>query len=220
MTDVLQRLHKRLIWSIPENEPAVYLTFDDGPVPGVTPWVLKTLERWNAPATFFAVGDNVKKYPGLHQSVLDAGHHYGNHTFNHLPGWGVGARAYARNAALANEYLHSSLFRPPHGKITPGQIAILQRHYHIIMWTVLTGDFHNQKQAGQLVKNAILKTRPGAIVVFHDSVKAWKNMSTILPLYLRLLSESGFTFKAIDKKALEKFYARYYPVPGKISLHR
>jgi peptidoglycan/xylan/chitin deacetylase (PgdA/CDA1 family) len=188
---------------VPSDSPEIYLTFDDGPIPEVTPWVLQQLKKYDARATFFCVGDNVKKYPEIYRSVVDQGHGTGNHTFNHLDGWSSHNLGYWKNVKQCESFLQSTLFRPPYGHLRPRQISLLQKDYQIVMWDVLSGDFDQKLDGEQCLQNVIEHVRPGSIVVFHDSLKAWDRLKYALPGTLDYFSRRGFSFKSIDIAALK-----------------
>lgn len=189
---------QKALWRVSTVEKKVYLTFDDGPIPGVTPWVLEQLGKYNAKATFFCVGDNVKKNPGLFDELKKQGHAVGNHTFNHLDGWRTENDKYFQNVEQCNSVVGSSLFRPPYGKLKRAQYAALSEKYSIIMWDVLAGDFDHDTSPEKCLKNVISKTREGSIVVFHDSLKAQERMEYALPRFLKYFSEKGFTFEKLQ----------------------
>src|SRR5690606_6356728 len=179
--------------------PAVYLTFDDGPHPTATPYVLQQLEAYNAKATFFCIGKNVVAHPDIYRQVLEAGHTVGNHTHNHLNGWKHERIAYLRNVLEAARHIDSHLFRPPYGRITLGQAR--QLHYRrpqwsIYMWDVLSADFDRSITAEQCADNVIKHIEPGSIVVFHDSEKAWDRMHAALPQVLAYCQAQGWQLKA------------------------
>lgn len=188
------------IWrKIPEdkNEKVVYLTFDDGPIPEITPWVLDVLDRYDVKATFFCVGDNVRKYPKIFQMVLDRGHRVGNHTFNHLQGIKTKINDYLENAKLASEYINSDLFRPPHGHIRRGQYKVLGRYFKIIMWDVVTRDYSYRLTPERVFDNVKKYTRNGSIIVFHDSLKSEPRLKYALPRSIEWLKEQGYMFKVL-----------------------
>lgn len=186
------------IWKLPLSEKCVYLTFDDGPIPEVTPWVLDLLDTYDIKATFFCVGDNVRKYPDIYQMVLDRGHHVGNHTFNHIQGIQYMTNNYEANVEKASEYIKSTLFRPPHGHMRLPQILNLRKKYKIVMWDVVTRDYSPYMNADDIVNVVKKYTDNGSIIVFHDSLKAEANMRASLPRAIEWLKEQGFTFKLID----------------------
>src|SRR5262249_17249407 len=154
----VQALFPGLVWKMPGEERKIYLTFDDGPIPDVTPWVLQTLEDFNAKATFFCVGDNVRKHPEIFDQVVEAGHAIGNHTYNHLSGWTTENISYFNNIRHCARLVQSRLFRPPYGKMKPSQAQFLQRHYRIIMWDVLSGDFDKNITPEDCLQNVIQHT--------------------------------------------------------------
>jgi peptidoglycan/xylan/chitin deacetylase (PgdA/CDA1 family) len=184
-------------WRMPPRDKSLYLTFDDGPIPELTPWVLETLERHNARATFFCVGDNVRKHPAVFQQVQQAGHALGNHTFNHLNGWKTDMDAYLENVALCRQVVDSKLFRPPYGLITRAQRKILARQYQIVMWDVLSGDFSQTLSPEQCLANVLRHARPGSIIVLHDSLKAERNLRFVLPRVLEHFGREGYRFEAL-----------------------
>lgn len=182
---------------IPVKEKVIYLTFDDGPIPEVTPDILKILDEFKVKATFFVVGDNVRKHPDIFSQILAAGHAIGNHTFSHLNGWQTSTSAYADDVLRCNTFINSVLFRPPYGRFTPSQFLLLRKRFRFILWSVLTYDFHPQTTPEECLKIALGYTFPGAIVVFHDHLKAKKNVLYALPRYLENLSHQDFSFAAI-----------------------
>lgn len=200
---VLPLFYPSLLWRIKTPEKAVYLTFDDGPVPGPTDFVLDTLKSFNATATFFCIGDNVRKHAAEFQKVIDAGHAVGNHTFNHFNGWSVPGPAYLDNVQLCQHELlmHGSantrnLFRPPFGRIRTSQIKLL-KDYKIVMWDVLTFDYDKSFSSERSLSGSLKAVRPGSIVVFHDSLKAEKNLMYVLPKFIEELTLRGYTFKQL-----------------------
>ena len=196
----IQKLFPNFTWRIPTDEKVIHLTFDDGPIPEVTPWVLDQLAQHNARATFFCVGDNVQKYPDVLEMVRKAGHALGNHTFNHLNGWLTDNVKYFLNVRRCAHALHSSLFRPPYGRMKPRQGEFLQRHYRIVMWDVLSGDFDPEISAEQCLDNVLANAKKGSIVVFHDSLKAWEKLQYVLPRVLAHFSEKGYRFQHLEER--------------------
>lgn len=186
------------IWRLPAQKKCVYLTFDDGPIPEVTPWVLDVLDKYNVKATFFCVGDNVRKYPDTYRMVLERGHLTGNHTFNHIQGIHSASPDYLKNVQKAAEVIDSKLFRPPHGHMRVPQLRSLREQYKVVMWDVVTRDYSpHMTPAG--VFNAVKRyTRNGSIIVFHDSLKAEKNMRTAMPQSVEWLLEQGYEFKVFE----------------------
>ena len=193
----VQALFPGLVWKMPGEDRKIFLTFDDGPIPEVTPWVLDTLESYGAKATFFCVGDNVRKYPEIFDQVIEAGHSVGNHTHNHLSGWRTENIQYFNNVRHCARMVQSRLFRPPYGKLKPSQANFLQRHYRIIMWDVLSGDFDRNIKPEDCLQNVINHAGAGSIVVFHDSLKAQANLEYALPKVLEHFSSLGYEFAAI-----------------------
>ena len=193
-------LFPECVWRLHNNDKTVYLTFDDGPIPEVTPWVLDLLDSYNIKATFFCVGDNVKRNPELFQEIKRRGHSVGNHTMNHLQGIKTTSRRYLRNVAEANELIDSPFFRPPHGLLRWEQASVLREHYTIIMYDVVSRDY-NRKLTGELVLNIVKRyTWQGSISVFHDSLKAEKNMKYALPRAIEWLKEQGYKFERLKKR--------------------
>lgn len=193
-----------LLWRIETSEKDLYLTFDDGPVDGPTQFVLDELEKYNAKATFFCIGDNIRKYPGVFQKIINAGHGIGNHTFNHMNGWKSNPLIYRENITLCDGQIsnfaaanYSKLFRPPYGRISRAQIRDLT-DYKIIMWDVLSVDYNKSLGPHNCLRNTIRATRPGSIIVFHDSFKAEKNLIYTLPKFLEHFSEKGFRFNILS----------------------
>lgn len=174
-----------------------YLTFDDGPVPEETPWVLDLLDREGVKATFFMVGDNVRRYPELYEEVKRRGHSYGNHTMHHLQGLKESNARYFRDITEADELIGSSLFRPPHGIIWPGQARLINRHYNIIMYDLVTRDYSKRVNGERVLRNVKRYARNGSIIVFHDSVKAHANMRYALPLAIKWLKDNGFDLQPL-----------------------
>lgn len=183
------------IWRRPgKKKKCVYLTFDDGPIPEVTPWVLDILDKYDIKATFFMVGDNVRKHPDIFRMVVERGHSVGNHTFNHIQGLRYLTRNYLNNVKKASEFIDSSLFRPPHGHMRIPQTLFLRRKYKIIMWDVVTRDYNAALSPEQVLNNVKKYTRNGSIIVFHDSLKAEKNMREAMPKAIEWLKNEGYEF--------------------------
>jgi peptidoglycan-N-acetylglucosamine deacetylase len=196
-------LYPSLTWRLPTDEKIIYLTFDDGPVPDATDFVLENLSKFSAKATFFCIGDNIRKHPDVFHRVVDAGHTIGNHTFNHLKGWSTSTEKYVENVRQFDQQLSTdncqltTLFRPPYGRITHSQIAALKT-YKIIMWDVLSYDYQKNGSVENHLHGTISATRPGSIVVFHDSYKAEPKTQYILPRYLEYFASKGYTFLPIQ----------------------
>jgi peptidoglycan/xylan/chitin deacetylase (PgdA/CDA1 family) len=225
-------LYPSLLWNIPKTGNTLYLTFDDGPIPEVTPWVLGLLKEYHAKATFFCIGKNIVKHPEIFDQILAEGHNVGNHSFNHLNGWKTPISTYIENVEKAEEIFFEKLesrnlrqesrdkkqdlrtksienrketknkniklFRPPYGKITPKQIKTLQgQGFKIVMWEVISGDFDVKLSPEDCLNNVFKNSKPGSIVVFHDSIKASVNLKEVLPKVLEYFHQKGFEFKAI-----------------------
>lgn len=196
----LRWLYPSLIWRKSKKDKEIYLTFDDGPIPVVTPFVLDTLKKYDAKATFFCIGDNIHKHPAIFKQVISDGHQIGNHTFNHLKGWNTGVEEYTRNMLKCQELTQTDLFRPPHGRIKKGQIKELRTRIdglQIIMWDVLSGDFDLNLQPEKCLQNVIRNTEDGSIVVFHDSLKAQPRLEYALPKALEYWKERGYRFSTL-----------------------
>ena len=200
---LIQNLLPTFTWRIPTEEKVLYLTFDDGPIPEVTPWVLDTLRQFNAKATFFCVGDNVKKNPSVFQQVLAEGHAVGNHTFNHLNGWDSENISFFHNVRHCAKLVKSSLFRPPYGRLTPKQTQFLTRHYQIVMWDVLSGDFDQTISKEDCLSNVMASTKRGSIIVFHDSQKAAERMMYTLPRFLEHFVAKGYRFESLKSELFQ-----------------
>lgn len=190
-------LFPETVWRIHKREHTVYLTFDDGPVPEVTPWVLDTLDRYGIKATFFCVGDNVARNPELFEEVKRRGHSVGNHTMNHMQGAKVNTRTYLRNVFQAHELIQSTLFRPPHGLLRWAQSRVLRSRFAIIMYDLVSRDYSKKLNGEQVLDNVKKYARNGSIIVFHDSIKAERNMKYALPRAIEWLKEQGYNFDKI-----------------------
>lgn len=208
---LLKKVFSKVVWRMPTTDKTIYLTFDDGPIESVTPWVLDLLKKNAIKATFFCVGANVEKHPQLYRRILEEGHQTGNHTFNHLKGWNTHTRTYLKNVVLCDEafkkYTDSTdsqlvtsekkLFRPPYGKAKKSQLSHLFPHYSIIMWDVLSGDYDKNTSNEKCLSNIISNVRNGSIIVFHDSLKAESNLKYALPLFIEWALDEGYNFKSI-----------------------
>jgi len=197
---IVKQYSSNLIWDIPNNERTIYLTFDDGPTPEITEWVLNILNNYNIKATFFCVGSNVAKHPHIYQQIIHNKHAVGNHSHHHLNGWHTKSADYLRNIEKCNQLLNTTIFRPPYGRIKPTQIKALQQQYKIIMWDVLSGDFDSKITSEKCLKNVISNTKSGSIIVFHDSLKAANNLKNSLPKAIDFLLENNFTFGKITNE--------------------
>lgn len=194
----LRWIYPKALWRIKPEEHAVYLTFDDGPIPESTPFILDTLREYGAKATFFMVGENVKRYPELYQRIIDEGHQVGNHTYNHMGSLRHLISTYYDNVELANECIHSQLFRPPHGWMWLGAYKLLRKKYTIVMWDLVTRDYSHLLNAFDVLRNVVLYSRNGSIITFHDSLKSIEKLRYALPASLRFLKEQGYEFKVIE----------------------
>jgi peptidoglycan/xylan/chitin deacetylase (PgdA/CDA1 family) len=194
---LLKAIYPDLTWDIPTQKGVVYLTFDDGPIPEVTPYVLKVLAQYQIKATFFCIGDNVQKHPEVFAEIIKAGHAIGNHTFNHLNGWKTDKNIYQQNTLACETYFKTNLFRPPYGRIKRSQIKMLQEKFKIVMYDVLSGDFDQKSSPDKCYQNVLNHTNDGAIIVFHDSEKAKKNVLAVLPLLLQNLKQQGYAMESI-----------------------
>jgi peptidoglycan/xylan/chitin deacetylase (PgdA/CDA1 family) len=202
----IKRLFSNYVWDLPNTQNKIYLTFDDGPTPEITEWVLEELKKHNVKATFFCIGNNIQKHPDLFQKVINEGHVIGNHTYNHMNGWKTETKTYLENIRLCEkqiqksliENLQSKIFRPPYGKIKTAQAKIVRRlGYKIIMWDVLSADFDQTITPEKCLENVISNVKSGSVIVFHDSIKASHNLKYALPETLNFLKEKGFLFDVI-----------------------
>ena len=194
----IRQLYPRACWRMNATERSVYLTFDDGPIPEITPWILDVLDRYNIKATFFMVGDNVRKHPDEFKMVVERGHRIGNHTYNHLRGLRETTTRYVANVEKADCYLSTNLFRPPHGLMSRSQYQVLSKRYRIVMWDLVTRDY-NPKLSGEQVLNIVKRyARPGSIITFHDSLRAPHNLRHALPRAIEWLLSEGYEFRVFD----------------------
>jgi peptidoglycan/xylan/chitin deacetylase (PgdA/CDA1 family) len=194
---LLHRLFRSFRWRMPAREKILYLTFDDGPVPAVTPWVLGLLEAYRAKATFFCVGENVTRHPEIYRELLTRGHATGNHTYRHRNGWMTSTSEYIADAERCREVVGSRLFRPPYGKIRPSQVWALRNNYELVMWDVLSKDYDVRLTGRQCLERVVRTAGPGSIVVFHDSVKAAPRLREALPGVLSHFHALGYRFEAL-----------------------
>ncbi|HRN41022.1 MAG TPA: polysaccharide deacetylase family protein [Vicingus sp.] len=194
---VLKRTYPKYVWDFTSIEKTIYLTFDDGPTPEITSWVLDELKKYNAKATFFCIGKNVEQHPDLFNHILAQEHAVGNHTYNHLNGWETKSFPYLKDVVKCSKVFQSTLFRPPYGKLTRFQAKAILSDYTIIMWDVLSADFDKNCSPEKCLKNVLQNAKKGSIVVFHDSLKAEKNLKYTLPKVLEHFTKLGFQFKAI-----------------------
>ncbi|MCO6485883.1 MAG: polysaccharide deacetylase family protein [Saprospiraceae bacterium] len=194
---LIQALFPGFQWRHETEDRVVHLTFDDGPIPEVTPWVLDQLARYDARATFFCVGHNIEKYPEIYDQVVREGHLTGNHTYNHLDGWNTDNATYFRNIRKGARMVESPLFRPPYGHLKPSQARFLRRHYQLVMWDVLSGDFDRDLRPELCLDNIIRHVRPGSIIVLHDNIKSFDTLRFVLPRLLRFLESEGYRCTAV-----------------------
>ncbi len=218
MPKFVQRFYPERIWAFSEDKASVYITFDDGPIPEVTPWVLDELKKHNAKATFFCIGENIQKHPGIFRRIILEGHSVGNHTFNHLNGWKTKTSEYVENVEKAGRQMedsrlfnseivnrqskienHKSLLRPPYGKITSKQAKILQKKgFKVVMWDILSYDYDATVSEEKCLQNVLENLEPGSVVVFHDSLKAEKNLRYVLPKVLEFIAEKKWKCTSIQ----------------------
>jgi len=217
---ILPLFFPTLTWRVKTSAKELFLTFDDGPIPGPTEFVLDTLKHFDAKATFFCIGDNIRKYPEIARRIIADNHQIANHTFNHLKGWGTSTEKYVSNVALCKKEIESllresgheqpvqkevevkkKLFRPPYGRIRSKQINALTEQYRIVMWDVLTSDYSQSLSPEKCLRGTISAARPGSIIVFHDSLKAQRNMTYALPKCLEHFSNLGYQFKALPNSS-------------------
>lgn len=194
----LRWLYPHALWRMNPKERAIYLTFDDGPIPEVTPWVLDVLDHYHIKATFFMVGDNIRKHPHEFELVKARGHRLGNHTFNHYGGFRHSVKEYVENVEKANEYLQTDLFRPPHGWMKWEQFHAIRKHYKIVMWDLVTRDYSTRLNGRDVLLNVRRYTRPGSIITFHDSLKSHDKLLYALPRAIEWLQSQDYKFKVFE----------------------
>lgn len=202
---IIKKIFRKYIWDLPNIENKIYLTFDDGPIPEITEWVLEELKKHQAKATFFCIGNNIEKHQDVFMKVINEGHSIGNHTFNHLNGWKISTKEYLENAkrcevSISNlQSTNCNLFRPPYGKMKLSQSRKVRRlGYKIIMWDVLSMDYDKTISPQKCLENVLKNVSTGSVIVFHDSIKAFPNMKYTLPRVLEKLTERGFVFDKIN----------------------
>ncbi|MDB5005309.1 MAG: polysaccharide deacetylase family protein [Mucilaginibacter sp.] len=203
---LLKKLYPQLTWDVNKANRCIYLTFDDGPIPIVTPFILNILKQYHAKATFFCIGDNIRKHPDIFEQVKADGHVIGNHTYNHLKGWKTDDKTYLDNFLLADELIGGNLFRPPYGRIKRSQTKLLKEakpNLQLIMWNVLSGDFDINLKPEQCLDNVIKNTTNGDIVLFHDSLKAFDRLEYALPKAMEYWSKEGYEFKSLAAELFE-----------------
>jgi peptidoglycan/xylan/chitin deacetylase (PgdA/CDA1 family) len=197
--EFIRKMFPMLIWDFPEEEGrAVFLTFDDGPTVGLTPWVLDKLDEYKAKATFFCLGKNVEQHPDEYNMIVARGHAVGNHSYSHIKGWGNSVSAYVQDFDLASEFIDTNLIRPPYGRLTPYQARVLNERYKLIMWDILSRDYSRTVSRRGCVRNVVKHLRPGSIIVFHDSLKAQRNLKYALPRVLETIRNEGYECRKIE----------------------
>ncbi len=195
---IVKTIFADFVWHIDTDIKEVYLTFDDGPIPGLTPWVLDVLADFNSKATFFCVGENVKKNRSIFDRIVREGHTIGNHTYNHLNGWNTENEVYLQNVAECDRYMETNLFRPPYGKMKPSQSSLIKSEKTVVMWDVLSGDFDLSITKEKCLTNVIENYSQGSVIVFHDNIKAEEKLKYVLPSFLEHLAENGFVASNLD----------------------
>ena len=193
----VQRLFPDIVWRI-EDEDGIYITFDDGPTPGVTEWILATLKRYDAKATFFVLGKNVELYPDLYEKILREGHSVGNHTYSHQKGLTMSTERYLEDIDLAAGMVHTELFRPPYARITRSQVRAVAKRFRIVMWSVLSRDYNRNLSPKKCLRGTIRGLKGGDIISLHDSAKSFRNTSYVLPAILRYAREKGLECKILE----------------------
>ncbi|MEM7375224.1 MAG: polysaccharide deacetylase family protein [Bacteroidota bacterium] len=207
---ILQRYYPEYLWKKEGNENILYLTFDDGPTPSITPWVLDQLAEYKAKATFFLIGKNVKDHPEILHRILDEGHAVGNHTQHHMNGWKTPLKTYLKDALLAQQTIaeysgfQTTLFRPPYGKINTSQARRISQSHQIVMMDVISGDFDTQRNGEECCKTVVKNAKPGSIVLLHDSEKAWSRLESCLPHILESFQAKGYRFEALPQQSHSK----------------
>jgi peptidoglycan/xylan/chitin deacetylase (PgdA/CDA1 family) len=200
---LVKKFYSQLTWDVkPANKRCIYLTFDDGPIPIVTPFVLNILQQYNAKATFFCIGDNIRKHPDVFEQIKNAGHTIGNHTYNHLKGWETEDETYLENFLEADKLVSSKLFRPPYARIKKSQVKLLKEAkpgLKIIMWNILTADYDTNLKPEKCLENVLKHTKGGDIVLFHDSLKAFPRLEYVLPRAMEEWSKEGYEFKNLSE---------------------
>ena len=195
--NIFRKLFPGAVWEV-DDPHGLYLTFDDGPTPGVTEWILNTLDSYDAKATFFVLGKNVELYPDLYEMILQRGHKVANHTYSHQKGWGMSLERYIEDVDLAADIVPSELFRPPYARITPAQTRALAQRYRLIMWDIISRDYNRKISPAACLRNVVPYIEGGSIIVFHDSVKAFRNMRYALPRTLEEIRRRGLTCARIE----------------------
>jgi len=193
----LRAFYRGAIWRINKDKKAIYLTFDDGPIPEITPAVLDILDKHNIKATFFCVGQNVVSHPDIYADIISRGHTVGNHTYNHLKGFECKTEDYIANITEAAKYIDSKLFRPPYGRIKPKQLRLLRKQYTVVLWDLITRDYNSLLKPEFIMSNIRKMSRNGSVIVFHDSIKAQKNLFAVLPQAIEFWQQEGYKFEVL-----------------------
>jgi peptidoglycan/xylan/chitin deacetylase (PgdA/CDA1 family) len=202
---LLKKIYYSLYWDLKNGQKEIFLTFDDGPNPNITPAVLEILKQFEAKATFFCIGRNVERYPNIFEQIIKEGHATGNHTYSHLKGWITPNSEYYNDIELAGKFIHSGLFRPPYGKIRRAQLKYLRQFYSIIMWDIMSNDYDHSVTPEKCVENVIKYARPGSIIVFHDSEKSRGRTLIALPRILEILKNQEYAFRTIPDSISNPF---------------
>lgn len=208
LPETLTKWFPEAIWRMDETEKSCYLTFDDGPIPEITPWVLDLLAQYNIKATFFVVGENVHKYPEIYHRIIEEGHAVGNHTYNHLQGLKTPNKEFYQNIEKTDRLIGSNLFRPPHGLVKRSQYRYLKQKYKLIMWDVISCDYNRNISKMEVLRNVLDFVRPGSIITFHDSIKSEENLKYALPLAIQALQGEGYEFKKIEFPKIRPLYIK------------
>jgi len=196
--DILKKIYgKNITWKMDPSEKSIWLTFDDGPNPAVTPWVLDILKKYDAKATFFCLGKNVESNPEIFKTIIREGHSVGNHSYSHKNGWCTHSNVYIADVEKCNQYVNAKFFRPPYGKLKPSQLQQLKQKYSIILWSLISGDFDINLKKEKCLDAVLNYTKSGTIIVFHDSLKAKEKLEFVLPKFLEHFKNLGYTFPAL-----------------------
>ncbi len=201
---LIRKLFPNYLWNKSRKKPYVYFTFDDGPIPEVTPWVLDTLQDYDMHGTFFCVGDNVRKHSKIYDRLISEGHSVGNHSYSHKSGWSTDAENYLNDVELCSSFVQSDLYRPPYGRLKPQQAEAIRHQYKIVMWDILSGDFDQSITAEQCYQNVIQNLKPGSIIVFHDNIKSFEVLKQVLPRVLQYCQLHGLTSKPLKYSSKKK----------------
>lgn len=193
----LRWYYPNVTWNKSRLEKKLYLTFDDGPIPEITPWILDTLNKYNIKATFFCVGENIDKHPEIYNRMCQEGHQIGNHTYNHLKGWNCTDEEYVNNVYQCHKLTNSALFRPPYARAKKSQLRQLKKDFQFIYWDVLSGDFDLNLSPEKCYQNVINYTKNGSIIVFHDNIKAIPRVKYALPRAIEFFLAKGYTFHTL-----------------------